>query len=220
MVVRMAQTETVEFNGRTFVRYPLAPRRSARVYFTAYENGRPAKGIGQLHVEVWKATNGQDKVPPGHVIHHLDHDPLNNAPANLACVTRKEHARHHEDSRDLDSPEWLAHLARIRPLAAEWHRSDQGRAWHSAHGRGTWIGRERTTLTCETCGSQFEAAFADRARTCSSACIQRLYRQESRYKQEAVCQVCGKTFRTSKYRPARSCSRSCAGVLRRRRRTA
>lgn len=212
----MVQTETVEFHGRTFVRYPLSPHRSARVYFTAYEKGRRVKGVGQLHVEVWKVTNGKDEVPPGYVVHHVDLDPLNNDPANLVCVTRKEHARLHEADSDRDSPEWLAHLASIRPLAAEWHRSEEGRAWHSLHGRGTWVGRERTTRTCEECGRQYMVAFADRARCCSSACIQRLYRKERRYQVQVPCPVCGTPFWQSKYQPKpTACSASCAQQLRR-----
>lgn len=212
----MVQTETVEFNGRTYVRYPLSPHRSARVYFTVYENSRRVKGAGQLHVEVWKAANGNSEVPPGHVIHHADLDPLNNDPGNLVCITRKEHARLHEAGRDLDSPEWLAHLARIRPLAAEWHRSEEGRAWHSRHARGTWVGRERVTRVCEECGRKFEAVFADRVRCCSSACIQRLYRKERRYQVQVPCPVCATLFWQSKYGPhPTACSASCAQRIRR-----
>lgn len=217
----MVEKDTVTFNGITFVRYPLARTRAARVYYTAQENGDILKGVGQLHVEVWKAANGQDEVPPGHVIHHRDFNPLNNDQANLQCVTRKEHAKLHEHERDLDSPEWLAHLERIRPLAAEWHRSEEGRAWHRAHGRGTWVGRERWTRTCNQCGQEYEAAFK-RSRYCSRACIQRAIREEGRYRGryevEATCQVCGKAFNTSKYHPARTCSPRCAATWRRRER--
>jgi hypothetical protein len=51
---------------------------------------------------VWETANGP--VPRGHLIHHLDINPLNNDLANLACITRSRHAtihlliRHHGPS--------------------------------------------------------------------------------------------------------------------------
>ena len=43
---------------------------------------------------VWEATNGRS-VPRGRLIHHIDEDPSNDAPANLQLVTRAEHAKIH-----------------------------------------------------------------------------------------------------------------------------
>ena len=46
---------------------------------------------------VWVSAHGS--VPPGHVIHHVDHNPLNNAITNLQCLSRSQHATTHLLSR-------------------------------------------------------------------------------------------------------------------------
>ena len=48
-------------------------------------------------VVAWELANGR-AVPRGFVIHHVDGNPLNDDPANLACLTRAEHVRVHADA--------------------------------------------------------------------------------------------------------------------------
>ena len=45
------------------------------------------------HVWFWKQTNGP--LPKGHVIHHIDFNPLNNNLNNLQCLTIGEHMKLH-----------------------------------------------------------------------------------------------------------------------------
>lgn len=42
----------------------------------------------------WEKVHGP--VPAGKLIHHRDHDSLNDAPGNLVALTRKEHAAEHQ----------------------------------------------------------------------------------------------------------------------------
>lgn len=44
---------------------------------------------------VWESRHGP--IPRGMVIHHRDRDTLNDAPSNLACLTRRQHAEEHAD---------------------------------------------------------------------------------------------------------------------------
>lgn len=44
---------------------------------------------------VWEATYGP--IPRGRVIHHRNRDPLDDRIENLACLTRNEHAKEHQD---------------------------------------------------------------------------------------------------------------------------
>jgi hypothetical protein len=44
---------------------------------------------------VWEQARGP--MPRGHVIHHRDRDPLNDAIENLACLSRAEHRMEHHD---------------------------------------------------------------------------------------------------------------------------
>lgn len=36
-------------------------------------------------------------VAPGQVVHHIDHNPLNNAPSNLVAVSRRQHSAFHKE---------------------------------------------------------------------------------------------------------------------------
>ncbi len=42
---------------------------------------------------VWEKANGD--IPPGHIIHHRDHDSLNDRIENLECLSRADHLREH-----------------------------------------------------------------------------------------------------------------------------
>lgn len=214
-------TDSIIFNGVTFARFPLAKSRSARVYYTAYDGSRRIPGMEQLHAEVWKDANGVDTVPAGHVIHHVDCNPLNNDPGNLRCVTRKEHARLHEGEVDRDSPEWLEHLARIRFLAAEWHGSDEGREWHRQHGADAYAKRDHIDKVCVECGKEYTTRHIGDARYCSRACSRRVADRADRYTKQAECPICGGAFAQNKYRPVpATCSASCGAHLRARNKAA
>jgi hypothetical protein len=215
------QTESVVFNGFTFTRFPLSKSRSSRVYFTAYANSRRIPGMGQLHVEVWKAANGVEEVPRGRVIHHVDFNPLNNDPGNLRCVTRKEHAQIHEEQMDRDSPEWLEHLASIRPMAAEWHRTDEGREWHRQHAKDVYAKQEYRAEVCQSCSKPYETRGFKESRFCSRACMRRAADSVDRYRKPANCPICGGEFMQSKYSPVpATCSPSCGAHLRARNKAA
>lgn len=46
-----------------------------------------------VHRGCWEAYHGA--IPKGHVIHHIDRNPLNNEVGNLACMTISEHVSLH-----------------------------------------------------------------------------------------------------------------------------
>jgi hypothetical protein len=125
--------ETVVFNGITFRRYPESKNPAHQRYF------KPGgywiqRGVQALHQEVWKAHNGP--IPDGFHVHHKDGDAANNDISNLECISSARHQVEHAEERSVRgrSPKQLAHLEAIRPLAAEWHRSEAGREWHRQHG--------------------------------------------------------------------------------------
>lgn len=45
------------------------------------------------HILLWETYKGD--IPKGYVIHHIDHNGLNNDLSNLICVSRDEHKRLH-----------------------------------------------------------------------------------------------------------------------------
>ena len=160
--------ESVVFNGRTYWRYPESVRPSHRRYF--------ARAGHRLHRDVWIHHNGP--IPEGMHIHHIDGDTGNNDISNLACITRAEHfAEHREDlSKRSSTPGHLAHLERIRPSAAEWHRSPEGIEWHRQHVKAslakTWA-RPRVYVEkpfqCAWCGSE-GLCKSDRKKFCCPTC--------------------------------------------------
>lgn len=206
------EKDVIEFNGITFIRYPNGKTKSAQRYYYPYTGAKRANGVGLLHQELWKAAYGP--IPPGCDIHHRDGNPLHNDLANLECVTKAEHAARHaaafHDQR-------AAHAERIRPLAAQWHGSDAGRAWHSEHGRKTWETRQPIERVCIACGKVYQSlGRRDTDKFCSRLCISRYHERNKTYYEDRSCNVCGATFTVKKSKKQDACSRTCAWVLRRR----
>ena len=50
-----------------------------------------------VHRACWEAYSGP--IPEGHVIHHINGDPLDNRTENLACMPSGEHTRLHAQTR-------------------------------------------------------------------------------------------------------------------------
>lgn len=129
------EVDEVEFNGVAFRRYPNADKQNHRRYFSP-GGGDIARGVESLHREIWKFYNGP--IPEGAVVHHADGNPLNNDPDNLVLMDAGDHASHHHKGQCSDAQR--SHLDAIRHLAAEWHRSDEGREWHRQHARRQGFG--------------------------------------------------------------------------------
>ncbi|HRZ84273.1 MAG TPA: HNH endonuclease signature motif containing protein, partial [Candidatus Hydrogenedentes bacterium] len=78
-------SESIEYAGRIFRRYPSSKSQSRRDYFWARHGAE--KG---LHRAIWADANGP--IPAGFVIHHVDGDTSNNSIENLSAVPGGAHA--------------------------------------------------------------------------------------------------------------------------------
>ena len=183
--------ESVVFNGRKFNRYPESPHAPLRKYFW-----RGGGGGVSLHRAVWEFHNGP--IPEGWHVHHKDGNVDNNDIENLECLPADEHAAKHSEERSAHAsrPEQLEHLARIRPKATEWHRSEEGKKWHAevtakhlqVGGKAWKANKERRERekanpiprNCAECGAEFLSA-TGRAQLCSNACA---CRRSARKKRE------------------------------------
>lgn len=155
--------DSVEFNGVTY-RLMGGVRR---YYLSQAKSTRDRKGAKGLHVAVWEFYSGQ-RVPPGRKfnVHHRDENTFNNFYENLECISRRAHIHEHP----LHDPEKQArHLAAIRPLSTAWHRSPEGREWHSRHMQETQASLQPRAIACVECGAQFQGKYKNR-RFCSTAC--------------------------------------------------
>lgn len=198
----------IDYGGYRYRRYPDAEQWSDRVYY------RRGGGLGYLHRAIWEDTHGR-AVPDGHEVHHQDGNPLNNDPSNLVIIPAPEHRRAHPISEERLG-NLRAHIDSIRPLAAEWHRSEEGREWHRRHGRAAWEGRAARTYTCAHCDEEFESlGFIDGKRYCSNRCAAAARRASGVDDEDRTCEGCGGAFRVNRYERTRTCSRQCGQRLRR-----
>jgi len=197
----------IELNGIVFRRYPESPRWNDRLYFTPGKADRQ-NGVRRYHQEVWIEAHGP--IPDGCHIHHVDFDPLNNDVSNLACLDEAEHElAHMERSIENGKRNPPSDLARQR--AAEWHRSDEGRAWHREHGVRTWLDRKPVERSCTQCGTTFETLKMDESvRFCSNACKAKQRRDSGIDDVERNCECCGALFVANRYDKRRFCGRPCS----------
>lgn len=197
----MAACEFVVYRGETF-----RVQTSGRYYYS----DRKAPGERLLHRRVWSDHHGS--IPEDHVVHHIDGDWRNNDIANLTLMLRVDHAAKHMRERlaqDGGMERNAEHLERARLAAAEWHRSEEGLAWHSENGKRTWVEREPHKVVCSVCGAEHSSYYPNRSRFCSKPCQQKWFYEKAK-DVERACSWCGKAFMASRYRKTACCSRACS----------
>lgn len=202
--------ETVTFNGVKYRRY------ADRPYFTPGQADK-RRGARYLHQDVWAAQHGP--VPEGHDVHHQDGNPLNNNLDNLVLMESGAHQALHAAERHASgwyvTPEKLAHMARIRPLAAAWHSTEAGRELHSQNGRKVWEQVEIKPASCAHCKKDFEYRSIQAPIYCSNNCKSADRRASGIDNEIRECPRCGKKFSINRYSTRLSCSRTCGQQRRR-----
>lgn len=196
--------KTIEFNG---TRFQLMGR--GKYYLSQSRSNEGRKGAKGLHVAIYEHFN-QVEVPKGNIVHHKDGNPFNNAPENLEMMTRQDHFEHHKDDmmKYNQSEKQKKHLAKVRPKASEWHKSEKGREWHREQAKKTILARKPKPFNCVTCDKYFES-INSRAKFCSRKCESKWRYDNIRY--EKKCENCAKTF-MAKQKRIRFCSRSCGSM--------
>lgn len=203
------KSDVIFYGGIKWRRYPESSRRNDRLYYKPASHYFEGGWEQYLHRQVWRDANGP--IPSGCHIHHVDGDTLNNDLANLQCMTSKQHSKHHADTATEDQREASRRLMdKLRPLASAWHRSDEGRKWHSAIGAASWVGRKPTAHVCEQCGNPYQTISSHgNSRFCSNACKSEFRRRSGLDNIVRACEKCGQMFTANKYLRQRFCSKSC-----------
>ena len=175
------EQQIIEFNGITFRNHPNAKNRSDRVYFKASSN-HYTEGIRYLHRYIWECEYG--KVPKGYFIHHIDGNPMNNDISNLEMMDGREHASMHTKEYLKDHLEDArANMAKANKAACDWHKSEEGRAWHREHAKNSGFSvMPYKKYKCEFCGKEFESRKQGVVKFCHQNCKMKKYRREGRVK--------------------------------------
>lgn len=208
------RVETVVYKGIKFRRYPDSKNPADRNYYRPH-SGHIRRGVGALHCEIWKDAHGP--IPEGHHIHHKDENPSNNDLDNLECMPAGDHLSMHMQGRSID--DMRATMDYARTFASEWHRSDEGRAWHRVHGRNTIAKRVAVSLQCQQCRNDFESIHKF-ARFCSNKCKAMARRRSKTDFVQRSCPVCKLEYSADRYARAQTCSRACGASLRKSRQAA
>ena len=167
------------------------------------------KGV-RLHVKVWRDHKGE--IPKGYHVHHKDFNRANNEIDNLELIEKRMHmSLHKKTEKQMEYAKH--HIEDIREQAAEWHRSPEGRKWHSEHAKKEWENAGYKTYICTNCGREFTTRhnYADgRNRFCSANCRSTFRRKSGVDDITAYCEQCGRPFHKNKYSDIRYCSIECA----------
>lgn len=110
----------------------------------------------RLHRTVWEYHNGT--VPKGYHVHHKDGDKSNNNIENLSLLLGKTHLSEHMKAAERISSAKI-NIKKAIKAAPEWHRSDEGREWHSKSAKANWEKRTPQTYKCSYCGKDFQTKY-------------------------------------------------------------
>lgn len=211
-MIVVIDNETQMFNGKRY-------RRVGGARYFKHRN--------YLHRDVWESANGP--IPPGHHVHHIDHDAANNALENLVCVGRTKHLREHMLNPERQSASSRA-IKIAREAAKAWHATPEGIEWHRQHAKNVWEVMPLHPCKCSVCGNVYEAPFPGRSKYCHPNCKATALRRrrgipkatpewrrqnaaksyDTRPVVEKQCEHCSLAFTTQLPQRAMFCGRRCA----------
>lgn len=163
----------------------------------------------RLHRVVWEYHNGA--IPKGYHVHHKDGNRHNNDISNLELLKAHDHESMHNSTEERKEAN-KRHIEKAREGAIRWHKSTEGREWHSEQAKEAWKDRKPAEYVCDYCGKRFESLklTATGNHFCSNNCKASFRRKSGVDNETRVCEKCGKEFVTNKYSKARFCSLICS----------
>ena len=164
----------------------------------------------RLHVYVWEKHNGA--IPKGAQVHHKDGNKASTDINNLELLTASEHMRKHwrEKTEEQIAGYKERMVENCTKRAVAWHKTEEGKKWHSEHGKRVAENVAERVYKCEYCGKEFKTKPFGKVRYCSNNCRAAARRKSGADQIEHTCVVCGKVFLANKYRKTQTCSRGCA----------
>lgn len=163
------QKDIISYKGANFTRYPDGKSRSERVYYSGRVKFNGVSTKMRLHVYKYMCELGE--IPKGFHVHHIDENPLNNELSNFELLPGGNHISEHVKKRFIENPEWakVFHEKGIE-AATEWHKSDEGRKWHSKQAEKNYKKRVGITKICVQCGNEYTTKHAGESKYCHQNC--------------------------------------------------
>ena len=130
-----------------------------------------------MHKYVWEYYNG--KIPKGYEVHHIDRNRANNDISNLQLLSKAEHKRLHKELLTDEEREWKRNnvVTKAVPKAIEWHKSEEGKAWHQTQVLTRKDNRTERHFVCEVCNKAYSRFTNRDSKYCCNACKMRALRQ-------------------------------------------
>jgi len=162
MRVKHVNDYTKEFDGKRY--YRQKNMKKGRYY-----RRREGDTSVSLHRAVWRYYYGD--IPENCHIHHTDHNWHNNQIENLVLLKASDHRTHHWSSEEKRAAQAKRVVKYATPKAKEWHGTEEGRKWHSEHGRAAYAKREPIEKECAACHIKYQTLDRKKAaRFCSANC--------------------------------------------------
>lgn len=160
----------------------------------------------RAHRWVWLNIHGL--IPKGYHIHHKNNNKSDNRIENLELIEASRHLAHHMTKERREYSKIL--VDKIRPLASEWHRSAEGKAWHRLHALKCKFGKWKPKkYTCKQCQTEYKSKKLARSLFCSNNCKSKWRRLAGFDNETRKCESCDNTFIINKYAKKQFCSRKC-----------
>lgn len=168
-----------------------------------YTTGMP------LHRAVWTYWNGN--IPADYEIHHVDHNPKNNAIENLQCLSPSEHKRLH--NLEMKSHEYTCEICGKKFFSSRIDYQNIRYCSKKCNARA-FKQNHMETRTCIYCGKEFSAPATNNTRFCSKAC-QNNYLWNNEWKNRRlkakICPICEQEFIPRGGKQI-YCSKSCRNI--------
>ena len=163
----------------------------------------------RLHIYIWEKYNG--KIEKGYHIHHIDGNKYNNEIENLTKILEKDHLSYHARNLTEETKQKMREnlLIYAVPKSVHWHSTEEGKKWHSQHGKNVFGNLSYIKYHCTYCGKDFESRKRYREednRFCSNACKSNFRRKSGVDDIVKMCEVCGNEYKENKYRKTKKCS--------------
>ncbi len=154
VVKKVGNKEVVEFNGLRFHRNPFSKHLQYKNYFWAYKDEKALL----LHRCIWEKFKGP--IPKGHIVHHVDENPLNNSLSNLDCIPLPNHiSLHANDSKRLARCRETIKIAQKVAQESGCQQTAEARKNYSVAAKKRNQSYPLRKIQCVECGDIYETRF-------------------------------------------------------------